>query len=257
MAHDFDASILDVVAHRPWPMPAAPWVMTQTWHDLLFAHWPLAPEQLAGKVPPEFPLDLFDGQAWIGIVPFQMANVGPRGVPSLPWVSHFPELNVRTYVTIDERPGVYFFSLDAGSALAVRAARTFLNLPYYSASMRVQPSTDGVDYSSRRLDDRSAVLTASYAATGPSFLAAKGSLEYFLTERYCLYNLDRRGAPYRLEIHHPPWPLQPAQARISENTMADVQGIALPATAPLAHFAKRLDVVAWAPERLVGSRRGR
>jgi uncharacterized protein YqjF (DUF2071 family) len=248
--HDFDTRILDVVAHRPWAMPAGPWVMTQTWHDLLFAHWPLAPEQLAGKVPPQLPLDLFDGQAWIGIVPFHMTNVAPRGVPSLPWVSEFPELNVRTYVRVDERPGVYFFSLDAGSTIAVRTARALFNLPYYSASMRVAPTAEGIDYASRRSGDGAAVLSASYGPTGPSFLAPKGSLEYFLTERYCLYNLDRRGAPYRLDIHHRPWPLQPTHARIDENTMAAVHGITLPARPPLVHFAKRLDVVAWSPERI-------
>ena len=113
----FDYGILNQTAHRPWPMPTSPWVMTQTWHDLLFAHWPVDGVRLRALVPAEFPLDLYDGQAWLGIVPFRMANVGPRGVPSLPGVSAFPELNVRTYVRVADRPGVYFFSLDAASAL--------------------------------------------------------------------------------------------------------------------------------------------
>ena len=144
--HDFDATILERVAHRPWPMPNRPWVMTQTWNDLLFAHWPIDRQQLRLRVPPAFEVDLFDGEAWVGIVPFHMTNVALRAVPSLPWLSEFSELNVRTYVRVDDRPGVYFFSLDAESALAVRAARTLLNLPYYTATMSVSKQADRVTY---------------------------------------------------------------------------------------------------------------
>src|SRR5918993_5232455 len=222
--HDFNGAILDEVSHRPWAMPAAPWVMTQTWHDLLFAHWPISRRKLRERVPSPFDLDLFDGEAWVGIVPFHMTNVAPRGIPSLPWISEFPELNVRTYVRVGDRPGIYFFSLDAGSALAVQAARTLLNLPYYAATMSVRPHADGIEYDSRRNDGSAATLSATYRAVGPRFEAIGGSLEYFLTERYCLYNLDHRGRPYRLEIHHPPWSLQTAVAEFTRNTMADAAG---------------------------------
>ena len=143
--HDFNRGILEQVAHRPWPMPKSPWVMTQTWHDLLFAHWPVDAGSVREKVPTQFDLDLFDGSAWLAVVPFHMTNVAPRGVPSLPWVSEFPELNVRTYVHVGDRPGIYFFSLDAGGALAVQAARTLLNLPYYAATMSVRPRADGIE----------------------------------------------------------------------------------------------------------------
>jgi uncharacterized protein len=119
----FDYGILNLVAHRPWPMPETPWVMTQTWHDLLFAHWPIPPLQLLPLVPAGFELDLFQGDAWIGIVPFRMTNVAPRFIPSLTGISTFPELNVRTYVRVADKPGIYFFSLDAGSRTAVLAAR--------------------------------------------------------------------------------------------------------------------------------------
>lgn len=249
--HDFNESILNEVSHRPWAMPDGRWIMTQTWHDLLFAHWPVDPLALREKVPVAFELDLFDGTAWLGIVPFRMTNVAPRGVPSLPWVSAFPELNVRTYVRVDDRPGVYFFSLDAASTLAVRAARTFLNLPYFTADMKVTTNGGDVTYESRRRGGRrEATVSAVYGSTGPTFVAAPGSLEYFLTERYCLYNLSRRGAPYRLNIHHPPWPLHHARAQFARNSMADAAGVALPDTPPLIHFAKRQDMVAWAPEAL-------
>ena len=251
MAHDFNAAILKEVAHRPWSMPDVPWVMTQTWHDLLFAHWPVEPRDLRAKIPTPFELDVRDGVAWIGIVPFHMTNVGPRGVPSLPWVSEFPELNVRTYVRVNDRPGVYFFSLDAGSLLAVQAARTLLNLPYYSASMTVTPHAGIIEYESCR-EGASALaeFRATYGPTGSPFIAAEGSLDYFLTERYCLYHVNQSGAPYRLEIHHPPWSLQPAHADVARNSMAEANGIALPDRAPLLHYAKRQDMVAWAPTGL-------
>ena len=115
MSHDFNTAILTEVAHRPWAMPPRPWVMTQTWLNLLFAHWPMDPRALRSKVPSAFELDVIDGDAWIGVVPFYMTNVTARGLPSVPKVSEFPELNVRTYVRVGDRPGVYFFSLDAGS----------------------------------------------------------------------------------------------------------------------------------------------
>ena len=251
MQHDFNRDILNVIEHRPWPMPDRPWVMTQTWHDLLFAHWPVAPESIAAKIPASLELDLFDRQAWLGIVPFHMTNVAPRAFPALPWLSAFPELNVRTYVRVGDKPGVYFFSLDAGNPLAVYAARALLNLPYYSASMKVSARASAVAYSSRRNGPQpSAELVANYRPAGPSFEALKGSLEYFLVERYCLYHLDHGDRAYRLDIHHPPWPLQSAQAEFARNSMAEAAGIRLPTMLPLLHFAKRQDMVAWPPTRL-------
>lgn len=251
MPDEFNHAILNEVAHRPWGMPTRPWVMTQTWHSLLFAHWAVEGDLMRRLVPAAFDVDLFDGRAWVGIVPFHMTNVAPRFVPALPWVSEFPELNVRTYVRVGDRPGVFFFSLDAGSALAVHTARTLLNLPYYSASMTVTPRPEGIAYESRRdASGRPAEFRAVYGPAGEVFTAARGSLEYFLTERYCLYHLTRRGHPYRLEIHHPPWPLQPAHADVIRNTMAEVNGLTLPARPPLLHFSQRQDVVTWSPSRV-------
>jgi uncharacterized protein YqjF (DUF2071 family) len=224
--------------------------MTQTWHDLLFAHWPIDPRQLRPKIPAEFPLDLYDGVAWVAVVPFRMTNVGPRGVPALPMASAFPELNVRTYVTVDGKPGVYFFSLDAASAMAVAAARALFNLPYYRASMSIARRGLEIEYQSRRITGGSAELTARYAQDGSPFQPRAGSLEYFLTERYCLYHKSRRGRPYRLEIHHPPWTLRAAHAQLVDNTMAQASGVALPSEAPLLHFVERQDVVAWLPVTL-------
>ena len=248
-AHDFNRAIVADVAHRPWPMPDGPWIMRQTWHNLLFAHWPIDAAVLRAHVPDEFALDLFDGAAWLGIVPFSMTNVAPRAVPSLPGLSEFPELNVRTYVRVGDKPGVYFFSLDAASAVAVQAARALLNLPYHTAAMGLTRQDGRIGYDSRRKDS-GASLTASYRPTAEPFEPAPHSLEYFLTERYCLYNRDHRGRPYRLDIHHPPWSLQSAEAEFTQNTMADANGLSLPDTPPLLHFARRQDMVLWMPAAL-------
>jgi len=248
----FNYAVLEDVIDRPWPLPAAPWVMRQTWHDLLFAHWPVDPLLLASKLPTALKLDLFNGDGWIGIVPFHMSNVAPRAVPALPWVSAFPELNVRTYVTSRGKPGVYFFSLDAGSSLAVRVARAVFNLPYFLAAMSVEQRDGSLHYRSERKHrgGTTARLVADYAPAGPPFRAREGTLEYFLTERYCLYTTDKQGVVRRLNIHHAPWPLQVADAVFHSNTMADAVGVQLPAVAPRLHFAKRQDMVAWLPERV-------
>jgi uncharacterized protein YqjF (DUF2071 family) len=221
--------------------------MAQSWHDLLFAHWPVAPAVMRPHVPAALPLDTYDGQAWIGVVPFRMTGVRPRGVPPLPWLSAFPELNVRTYVTLDAKPGVWFFSLDATNALAVAVARRTYHLPYYRARMSLRPHDVGVHYESQRTHRGAspAELIGRYAPTGPPCPAAPGTLDYFLTERYCLYTIGRDGMPRRGEIHHAPWPLQPATAALERNTMAAAAGVALPAVQPVLHFARRLDVVVW------------
>jgi uncharacterized protein len=250
MMGDFDYSVVESTAHRPWPLPRAPWLMTQTWHDLLFAHWRVDASEIRRAVPPSFDLDLFDGEAWLGIVPFHMTNAGLRATPWLPWLSAFPELNVRTYVRVANRPGVYFFSLDAGRWLAVAVARTLLNLPYHAADMAVERHGDDLRYESARRRGHPARFEAAYAAVGAPFAAPAGSLEHFLTERYCLYHHDRRGQPYRLDIHHRPWSLQVARATITTNTMAAASRLTLDGAAALVHFARRQDVVAWPPVRL-------
>jgi uncharacterized protein YqjF (DUF2071 family) len=254
-SHDFDYRILDEVGHRPWPMPHGPWIMTQTWHDLLFAHWPIDEILLASKIPQGLEIDLHQGEAWLGIVPFHMTNVAPRAAPIVPRVSEFPELNVRTYVRAGAKPGVYFFSLDAGNRVAVAVARAIFHLPYYLAAMRVDRHGDSIHFSSTRLTKGSAVaqIALSYQPVGPRFTPREGTLEHFLTERYCLYTVDRRGRLLRLDIHHPPWTLQPAGAAFQVNTMADAAGLRLPGRSPQLHFSKRQDMVAWPLTRLDAS----
>ena len=232
--------------------------MRQSWHDLLFAHWPVDPDQLRGLIPAGLSLDLFDRRAWLGIIPFHMTGVTARGMPALPWISAFPELNVRTYVTSGGKPGVWFFSLDAARSLAVAAARALFNLPYFTAAMDVLVMKDAVGYDSRRRHAQNglAEFSAQYAPVGVPFQALPGSIEYFLTERYCLYGVTRQGRVYRLDIHHPPWQLQTAEASFRRNTMAEAAGLSLPPAAPLLHFSRRQDVVAWAPVHLGSAEHG-
>jgi uncharacterized protein YqjF (DUF2071 family) len=241
-------AILQDVAHRPWPLPARAWVMAQTWHDLLFAHWPVATASLRPLVPAPLTIDTFDGQAWLAVVPFRMSGVRLRGTPAMPWLSAFPELNVRTYVTCDAKPGVWFFSLDADNPLAVAIAGAWFHLPYCRARMRCSERDGWIEYASQRVHSGAAkaALQGRYRPVGPAFLPQAGTLEHFLTERYCLYTVDENGRLIRGEIHHPPWPLQCAESELECNTMAESLGIARESP-PLLHFARRQGVLVWPP----------
>ena len=230
--------------------------MGQRWNTLLFAHWRLAPEVLRPLVPHVLDLDLFEGSAWVSVTPFCLSRLRARGLPAVPGLSQFPELNVRTYVTLGGKPGVFFFSLDAGNIVAVLGARATYHLPYYQARISVREGTDGmIHYHCQRFHRGApaAEFDGHYRPSGPVFTAAPGSLDHWLVERYCLYAVDRRDGVYRAEIHHEPWPLQRADADIQVNTMAQASNIALPAEAPRLAFARRIDVVVWAPERVRAS----
>lgn len=231
-------------AHRPYPLPRAPWFMTMRWRELLFAHWSIEPATLRPLLPAALELDTREGRAWVGVVPFRMEKVGPRGLNWLPGLSAFPEANVRTYVVHDGRPGVWFFSLDAASRFAVRAARLGFHLPYYDAAMRCQQRDGWVDYATRRKSP-AGEFTGRYRPTGAPTASRAGTLEHWLTERYCLYAVDRRGRLRRGEIHHAAWPLQPAQAEIRSCTIAEAWGLDLRGPPELLHYAERLDVLAW------------
>lgn len=239
--------MLTDTTHRPWAIPETPWALSMSWHDLLFIHWPLPAELLRPLIPMALELDTFDEQAWIGIVPFRMTRVRPRYVPALPWVSAFLELNVRTYVQTQGKPGVWFFSLDAANPVAVRCARWAFRLPYYDARMSLTSDRGGFSYRSIRMHRNAApaVFQGWYAPTGPGSRASPGTLDHWLTERYCLYATDKHARLWRGDIHHRPWPLQPAEAVITTNTMLQQLGLQAPATAPLLHFVARQDVVAW------------
>lgn len=249
--------ILSSVDHRPYPLPAGPWRMFQRWNDLLFAHWPVPVETLAPLIPPGLVLDTFDGSAWIGVVPFFIDRLRTRtfgrNTIVLPTTTEFCELNLRTYVRspVSGLFGVYFFSLDAASALAVIGARIFVHLPYFWASMQHRAASDGTTiYSSTRLLPQPGVrFKAKYRGLGTiSPATTPGTLEHFLTSRYCLFT-QYAGRIFVTHIHHLPWPLEPAEAEIHLNQLSSAHGIALPECAPLLHFSRCLEVYIWSPER--------
>ncbi|MGQ0813922.1 MAG: YqjF family protein [Gemmatimonadota bacterium] len=243
--------LLAETAHRPWPVPDSEWIMEQTWRALLFAHWSYSIDEVRALLPPQLPLDSFDNHAWVGVVPFKLEHLHARGLPALPGVSSFPELNVRTYVTIGGKPGVYFFSLDAASQLAVMGARTLFHLNYFDADMRVTATPTGIEYKSRRTDRRGppASFHAHYAPNGEVFTAVPGTLEHFLTERYCLYAVSGDAA-HRLEIHHRPWLLQPAEAELDALAMLAAAGLGPPRGKPLLHFSAVQPMIGWAPRHI-------
>lgn len=228
--------------------------MRMNWHDLLFMHWPIEVDALRRLIPDELEIDTFDGQAWIGIVPFRMTGVAPRYAPNIPFMSSFPELNVRTYVTVNGKPGVWFFCLEATNPIAVRVARKYFHLPYMDAKINLSNCNRDntgkwIGYRSKRthVNELPAALRVDYRPIGTGYRAKPGSLLEFLTARYCLYS-SHQNQIYRGEIDHAPWELRDAQAIVKENTMTDWLGIQLPSEKPLLHYSKLTKVVAWTLE---------
>lgn len=236
------ARSLEHVEHRPWPLPRRGWVLGQTWEDLLFAHWEVPVADVRGHLPAGLEVDTFDDSAWLGVAPFRLSGLRARGTLPLPRLSEFLELNVRTCVrAADGRPGVWFFSLDASSRLAVEVARRAYKLPYFHARMSATPRAEWIDYECARVEEPGRVFSGSYRPEGAVFHAEPGSLEWFLMERYCLYTTDARGALQRADVHHEPWPLQAAEAVVE---LASVSPLELDGL-PLCHFSLRQDVLVW------------
>ena len=236
------AAVEGETAHRPWPLPAEPWAMAQTWDDLLFAHYRVSSKALRPLVPQQLELEEHDGTAWLGVTPFVLTGFRLRGTPPLPPLSSFLELNVRTYVTVEDKPGIWFLSLDASSRLAVEAARITYKLPYHHARISADRRGETVAYACERTGNPERRFEGSYHPAGDVFNAEPGSLEWFLTERYCLYAADQ-GRLQRADIQHPPWPLQPAEAEIAANTMPPPE-LELD-DKPICHFSRRQDVLIW------------
>jgi uncharacterized protein YqjF (DUF2071 family) len=216
------------------------------WEDLLFLHWPVAVAELQRVVPPGLEVETFDGRAWLGVVPFVMARTRWRWLPPMPTAYRFPECNVRTYVRHRDRPGVWFFSLDATSRLVVEGARLGFGLPYFMARMQCRRDGERVHFDSERRDRRgpTAAFRGSWHATGPARPASPGSLEHVLTERYCLYAL-RRGRVVRGDIAHAPWQLAAADVHVDACDMSRIAGVDLGGAPPSVRAAGQLDVAAW------------
>ena len=231
--------------------------MHQNWGKLLFMHWAINAELLRPLIPSELSIDTFDGQAWIGVVPFTMWGIRASFLPPIPGTSAFHELNVRTYVHFNGVPGVWFFSLDAAHSLAVWGARTFYHLPYFKAEMSLDQEGKTINYSSKRIDLRGAPaeFQATWIVGEPLAQSQPDALEFFLTERYCLYSFHRRRL-FRSRIFHPSWPLRratlsepPAVAGGYRSTMIESLGIPQPQAEPLLHYAESIAVDIWPLKR--------
>jgi uncharacterized protein len=235
--------------HRTEPLPEGPWVNGQTWTDLLFAHWRVPPERMAPLIPNGLELDTFDGAAWVAIAPFALSGLRARLTPPVPPFSRFLETNIRTYVSYDGRPGVLFFRLLATSRFAVASARALYHLPYVHATGTMASHGGTVSYAIQtRGGSPPASMFAEYRATGEARVADPGSLEHFLVERYCLYTRTA-GRLLRVDIHHPPWTLQPGEGRIEQTAMLPPE-LGTPDGEPLLHVAGRQDVLVWRPVRV-------
>ena len=247
--------ILQRQEHRPWPLPRSPWIMRQTWNDLLFAHWSLAPEALRPLVPPELSLDLYSPRTLTGLTQVFKLLADETRMRILHYLMQKPELNVRTYVTYQGKPGVFFFSLDAFNPPAVWGARLAYHLPYFYARMWFKTENGGefgtreVQYSSMRFRTPHAEFKGVYKAASAASESRPGSVEHFVTERYRLYSVHE-GNVYAADIHHVTWQLQTAEATITRNSMAEAAGISLPHSKPLLHFSKRMKVLVWPIRRL-------
>jgi uncharacterized protein len=236
---------LDHVSHRPWPLPEGGWAQAQTWERLLFAHWSVAVDALRTQVPAQLELETFEGRAYLGLTPFKVTNLRLRGLPPVPLLSTFLELNCRTYVSYGGKPGIWFFSLDASSRFAVEGARRLYKLPYFRARMSGPPRFSSVRAQGQDTHSWESV----YRPIGPVDSAPTGTLEHFLAERYCLYAVDEHDCVHRAEIHHLPWRLQDAEAEVLRNSMPprglDWRGD------PHVMYSERQDVLIW-PLRSLG-----
>lgn len=236
--------------HRPWPLPSKKWWWRQSWNELLFIHYPIPKEKLLPLIPNELTIQEFSGTSWLGIVPLLMNGVMIRPFPDIPGISNFLELNVRVYVEFKGRPGVYFLSLDASNPLAVWGGKTLFHLPYKLADMEFKKENNtNIFHSKRKEGEDHSEFSLSYSPTSEIFKARPGTLEYFLTERYCLFT-QKLGALYRGEVHHYPWPLQNAKAQIFSNSMLNNFDIKIPNTEPHLLYSKGVDVILWNLEKV-------
>ncbi len=255
-------SLLYSVEHRPWMPPDKPWLLSQNWNDLLFAHFAVDAPTLRRMVPEALTLDLYDGVAWLTLAAFCTSHLRPSGIPPLPGISFFPQLTLRTYVTLQDKPGLFYLSVDAANLSAVWFARVFFRMQYWHASMQVSGATiearkageKAIHFRSTRLhgptgNDGPAKFDARYSPEGEAKRADRGTLEEFLTERYCVYSWNRRKI-YRTEVHHQPWLLQAASVEIRDNTVGEPLGLSLPAKPEFCHFSRSLKTLIWAPESI-------
>lgn len=236
--------------HLPFPMPNRKHTLSQSWEHLSFMHLEVKPELLLPHLPDDLELDLFEGKAYVGTIPFEMTHVRPRWFFSVPGVSNFPEFNIRTYVTRDGKPGVFFLTLDAQSRITCFHAPRSYGLPYRYAKCSISTTQDTYSWSSKRRAD-GVSLIGSCKGLGDATSAKLGTLEYFLFERYCLYTVHK-GILHRAYTQHNPWVYRIAKATLEENSLTESYdlGIQNPLHPEHVHLSSGVDVRTWSIERL-------
>lgn len=232
------------IDHRPWALPSEAWGWQQSWLDLAFLHFRVSAKEVRSLLPPEVTLQEFDGSAWVGVVPFRMAGVMRRPPLDIPLIGSFPELNLRTYVKVDGKPGVWFFSLDADNWPIVLGGRGVYNLPYFKADIQLEQQDKWFEISSLRRKSE-VRFKARYRPLGDPFIAKSGTFEAWATERYCLYSQSGKGDIYRVEVHHVPWPLQQAEAEIETCDLFDAAGFSPIDPTPVCHYSAGVQVVSY------------
>ncbi|MDP6869588.1 MAG: DUF2071 domain-containing protein [Candidatus Poseidoniaceae archaeon] len=234
--------------HLPFEMPKRAYSLSQQWRYLSFMHWEIDPEKLANHLPDGLELDLFDGKAYVGTIPFLMKGVRPRLLPSVYGISTFPEFNVRTYVTKNGKPGVFFLTLDAESRVTCAYAPKFYGLPYRYSKCKLEISKNQYKWNSKRPDDEIS-LQGKSVPIGPIMQAEHGTLEYFLFERYCLY-VEHKGSLKMAYTLHNPWKFQVAEAEISSNSLTESfnLGIENPLKPDYVHVSEGVHVRTWSVE---------
>lgn len=242
----------NISPRRPWPAPNSAWIYRQSWHHVLFAHWRVEYEQIQSVLPPSLTLDLFVGSPWVSIVAFETRGFRPRGLPAVPGLSNFPEINLRTYVLHDNKPGIYAFSLDTNNLPTVYGARWLFHLNYYRAKMSLRVKNERVwfDHMRKAPAEQTAEFHAQYWPTSEARPTEPGTLAAWLCERYCIYSVDKQQRVYETEINHPAWCLQPAELQLEANTLGQPWGLNLEKMPALVHYSQYQPVIFW-PTRSV------
>ncbi|WP_082232190.1 YqjF family protein [Halobacillus massiliensis] len=235
--------ILSTTEHRDSPLPKGPWIFSQRWDHTLFMHHSVKNEALTPLLPEGLELDTYNGKAWITVLPFLVSGMHFRLTPKIPYLHHFLELNVRTYVKRNGLPGIYFFSLDAEKLLDVLGAR-MTTLPYYYADMRMHRNEDSFHYYSRRRGKSGAFLEGSWQIGAEAYYPEKGSLASWLVERYYLFT-PIRNEIYTVGVHHLPWSLQDAEGHFETHNLLPVSPSSLSGGQMLFHYAESRRVVFW------------
>jgi uncharacterized protein YqjF (DUF2071 family) len=241
------AKLLTQISHRTEALCPLPWIVFQRWETLLFASWPVAPEVMRACVPEPLEIDTFDGTAWLTIVPMHMRDLHVRDLPPIPGTSTFPEINLRTYVKVGGRPGVYFFSIECNAPFADLVANLLFDFPYKPATMnyRVDGPSIAIDSARGGGSANAANFSAKYQPVGDAFTPAPGSLEDFLLSRFASFSVANTGAVLRGDLHHDVWTIRRAQADISVNSLAKSAGIDVLDRAPQLFYSQGTDTVVW------------